>query len=223
MNGIYAYSLYLRSLTAFSVYWSLSSRKLTNDPRPLLHLRRGSAYDLLGRSGSGYTECVVWLPFSLWNRPFLFSQEFFLPSESFDLVFLKAKIAILCTKGFEIMDLTEYELVDVERYLSLTSFPPASKVSRFRFVTMVMNGWRNVVNRANRWACSVLKTNSCCVMMVRHDYIDLVYSSHNHRIWHLREQAWGAEPFYGDDRVGGHRRARSYALALHPSLRLAFH
>lgn len=35
-------------------------------------------------------------------------QEFFLPSESFDLVFLKAKIAILCTKGFEIMDLTEY-------------------------------------------------------------------------------------------------------------------
>lgn len=31
-----------------------------------------------------------------------------MPSESFDLVFLKAKIAILCTKGFEIMDLTEY-------------------------------------------------------------------------------------------------------------------
>jgi hypothetical protein len=37
-----------------------------------------------------------------------FSYEFFLPSESFDLVFLKAKIAILCAKGFEIMDLTEY-------------------------------------------------------------------------------------------------------------------
>lgn len=34
-------------------------------------------------------------------------QDFFLPSESFDLVFLKAKIAILCTKGFEIMDLNE--------------------------------------------------------------------------------------------------------------------
>lgn len=38
----------------------------------------------------------------------LFFQEFFLPFESFNLVFLKAKIAILCTKGFEIMDLTEY-------------------------------------------------------------------------------------------------------------------
>lgn len=43
-------------------------------------------------------------------------QEFFLPSESFDLVFLKAKIAILCTKGFEIMDLTEYvNLLDGSR------------------------------------------------------------------------------------------------------------
>lgn len=35
-------------------------------------------------------------------------QDFFLPSESFDLIFLKARIVILCTKGFEIMDLTEY-------------------------------------------------------------------------------------------------------------------
>jgi hypothetical protein len=34
-------------------------------------------------------------------------QDFFLPSEAFDLYFLKAKIAILCTKGFEVMDLTE--------------------------------------------------------------------------------------------------------------------
>ncbi|KAG2336176.1 hypothetical protein BDR05DRAFT_1006102 [Suillus weaverae] len=29
-------------------------------------------------------------------------REFFLPLESFDLLFLKAKIAILCTNGFEI-------------------------------------------------------------------------------------------------------------------------
>ena len=35
------------------------------------------------------------------------SQDFFLPSESYDLIFLKAKIVILCTKGFEIMDLIE--------------------------------------------------------------------------------------------------------------------
>lgn len=40
-------------------------------------------------------------------------REFFLPSESFDLVFLKAKIAILCTKGFEIMDLTDFKSVTI--------------------------------------------------------------------------------------------------------------
>lgn len=40
-------------------------------------------------------------------------QDFFLPSESFDLVFLKAKIAILCTKGFEIMDLTDFKSVTI--------------------------------------------------------------------------------------------------------------
>ena len=45
--------------------------------------------------------------FCLDNSNVLF-QDFFLPSESFDLIFLKAKIVILCTKGFEIMDLTEY-------------------------------------------------------------------------------------------------------------------
>ena len=41
----------------------------------------------------------------------LVQQDFFLPSEAFDLIFLKAKIVILCTKGFEIMDLTEYALL----------------------------------------------------------------------------------------------------------------
>lgn len=34
-------------------------------------------------------------------------QEFFLPSEAYDLIFLKLKVAILCAKGFEIMDLVE--------------------------------------------------------------------------------------------------------------------
>lgn len=47
---------------------------------------------------------------SEWFRIF---RDFFLPSESFDLIFLKAKIAILCSKGFEIMDLTEYVMSSV--------------------------------------------------------------------------------------------------------------
>lgn len=46
-----------------------------------------------------------------------------MPSESFDLIFLKARIVILCTKGFEIMDLTEYVLVldDTAHRLTLYS------------------------------------------------------------------------------------------------------
>jgi hypothetical protein len=47
---------------------------------------------------------------SEWFRVY---RDFFLPSESFDLVFLKAKIAILCTKGFEIMDLTDFKSVTI--------------------------------------------------------------------------------------------------------------
>jgi len=47
---------------------------------------------------------------SEWFRVY---RDFFLPSESFDLIFLKAKIAILCTKGFEIMDLTDFKSVTI--------------------------------------------------------------------------------------------------------------
>ncbi|KAG2125121.1 CNH domain-containing protein [Suillus clintonianus] len=43
------------------------------------------------------------------SERFRLYMEFFLLSESFDLVFLKAKIAILCTKGFEIMDLPDFK------------------------------------------------------------------------------------------------------------------
>jgi len=49
-------------------------------------------------------------PRSEWFRVY---RDFFLPSESFDLIFLKAKIAILCTKGFEIMDLTDFKSVTI--------------------------------------------------------------------------------------------------------------
>ncbi|EJD07469.1 Dbl domain-containing protein [Fomitiporia mediterranea MF3/22] len=47
---------------------------------------------------------------SEWFRIF---RDFFLPSESYDLIFLKAKIAILCSKGFEIMDLTDFKSVTI--------------------------------------------------------------------------------------------------------------
>lgn len=56
-----------------------------------------------------------------------FIQEFFLPSESFDLIFLKAKIAVLCTKGFEIMDLTECVIYYISAAGSLMSAPSSFK------------------------------------------------------------------------------------------------
>lgn len=34
-------------------------------------------------------------------------RDFSIPSETFDIVFLKARLAILCPKGFEILDLNE--------------------------------------------------------------------------------------------------------------------
>ncbi|ESK83843.1 signal transducer [Moniliophthora roreri MCA 2997] len=40
-------------------------------------------------------------------------RDFFLPSESFDLIFLKARIVILCIKGFEIMDLNDFKSVTI--------------------------------------------------------------------------------------------------------------
>jgi len=41
---------------------------------------------------------------SEWFRVY---RDFFLPSDSFDVVFLKARIAIFCAKGFEVMNLHE--------------------------------------------------------------------------------------------------------------------
>lgn len=42
------------------------------------------------------------------HRWFKEKKGFFLPSVTFDIIFLKARIAILHPKGFEILDLTEY-------------------------------------------------------------------------------------------------------------------
>ncbi|EKM81602.1 hypothetical protein AGABI1DRAFT_54457, partial [Agaricus bisporus var. burnettii JB137-S8] len=47
---------------------------------------------------------------SEWFRVY---RDFFLPSESYDMIFLKARIAILCAKGFEIMDLNDFNSVTI--------------------------------------------------------------------------------------------------------------
>jgi hypothetical protein len=40
-------------------------------------------------------------------------RDFFLPSDSFDVIFLKARIAIFCAKGFEIMNLHDFESITI--------------------------------------------------------------------------------------------------------------
>ncbi|KAF9785479.1 CNH domain-containing protein [Thelephora terrestris] len=47
---------------------------------------------------------------SEWFRVY---PDFFLPSDSYDLLFLKARIVILCSKGFEIMDLSDFKSVTI--------------------------------------------------------------------------------------------------------------
>ncbi|KAI0776660.1 CNH-domain-containing protein [Trametes elegans] len=42
------------------------------------------------------------------STQFILFKEFFLPSDAHDLLFLKTKLCVLCTRGFEIMDLTEF-------------------------------------------------------------------------------------------------------------------
>jgi len=66
---------------------------------------RARAAGALARFGIGSQR-------SEWFRTY---REFFLPSEAFDVLFLKAKIVILCSKGFEIMDLAEFKSETIPR------------------------------------------------------------------------------------------------------------
>ncbi|KAG6849618.1 hypothetical protein H0H93_006902 [Arthromyces matolae] len=50
---------------------------------------------------------------SEWFRVY---RDFFLPTESFDLIFLKARIVVLCAKGFEIMDLNDFASTTVPAF-----------------------------------------------------------------------------------------------------------
>ncbi|KAG6909360.1 hypothetical protein DXG01_000799 [Tephrocybe rancida] len=45
---------------------------------------------------------------SMKSEWFRVCRDFFLPTESFDLVFLQARIVVLCAKGFEILDLDDF-------------------------------------------------------------------------------------------------------------------
>ena len=40
-------------------------------------------------------------------------QDFFLPAEVHNVIFLRARVAMICNEGFEIMDLSEFQSVVV--------------------------------------------------------------------------------------------------------------
>jgi hypothetical protein len=49
-------------------------------------------------------------PHSEWFRIY---RDFLLPSEAYDLIFFKDRVAILCKKGFEIMNLSDFKSVTI--------------------------------------------------------------------------------------------------------------
>ncbi|KAJ4489046.1 CNH domain-containing protein [Lentinula lateritia] len=72
---------------------------------------------------------------SLKSEWFKIYRDFFLPSESYDVIFLKARIAILCSKGFEIMDLNEHvSIPSSPRYANEHRSTTASKSAEDEFL-----------------------------------------------------------------------------------------
>ncbi|KIY49935.1 Dbl homology domain-containing protein [Fistulina hepatica ATCC 64428] len=67
-------------------------------------------------------------------------KDFFLPSESFDLIFLKAKIVILCTKGFEIMDIDSFQSVTIPQREDPRMVPLAKRCESSRPLGMFRSG-----------------------------------------------------------------------------------
>ena len=124
----------------------------------------------LVQSGSASIGCVYTIYRRLEFLRLMSSQDFFLPSESYDLIFLKARIAILCTKGFEIMDLSELvtTLSTPCFYWAADLSSTVSRVSQFH--NAMIHAMKSSLNGASHvvlWACSVpAKTSSFFAMMV---------------------------------------------------------
>ncbi|KAJ7469221.1 CNH domain-containing protein [Mycena latifolia] len=54
----------------------------------------------------------LWQPKSRWFKEY---KAFYLPCVSFDIIFLNARIAIPCAKGFEVMDMDTFKSVTIPR------------------------------------------------------------------------------------------------------------
>ena len=124
-----------------------------------------TSFRVVPRRSSTYTSFTA-----DWNSQInVIRQDFSLPSGSFDLIFFKARIAILCTKGFEIVDLSELAVISYPVYYWMAEvLSTASRASRFRNSTShptmsSLNGASHVVP----WACYVpAKMSSFSAMMV---------------------------------------------------------
>ncbi|KAG6818483.1 hypothetical protein H0H93_004654, partial [Arthromyces matolae] len=106
---------------------------------------------------------------SEWFRVY---RDFFLPKESFDIIFLTARIVILCCDGFEIMDLNEYftsPTLFASTLIILFHFEmAASPALQFLCLIIIVTPWPNAVDQLSRWAClGQTKMDSFCAMMVK--------------------------------------------------------
>ncbi|KAJ7126686.1 CNH domain-containing protein [Mycena epipterygia] len=63
-------------------------------------------------------------------------RDFFLPFETFDIYFLRAHIAITCTKGFEIMDLEDFKSVTIPMRNTASLDPLSQRLDACRPIGM---------------------------------------------------------------------------------------
>ncbi|TFK21787.1 signal transducer [Coprinopsis marcescibilis] len=70
---------------------------------------------------------------SEWFRPY---RDFFLQGETYDMIFLKARVAVLGAKGFEIVDLTDFRTVTIPQKDNPSLGPAAKRVEACKPMAM---------------------------------------------------------------------------------------
>jgi hypothetical protein len=140
-----------------------------------------------------------------WFRTY---REFFLPSESYDLVFLKARIAVLCARGFEIMDLTDFKSVTIPQ----RDDPRLEKLAKRCDSCRPLGMFRSNADE----------------FLLCYDGTSLSFSNSTiltdlHRIRPVRRPARRPFTIGVNCRMGGHRRTCRAPSTLRPPLRLALH
>jgi hypothetical protein len=137
-------------------------------------------------------------------------REFSLPCESYDLVFLKTRIVVLCARGFEIMDLTDFKSVTI----------PERDDPRLEKLWKRCDSCRPLgMFRSNADEFLLCYNGMCSASSLRAP--DRL--SPPRRVWAVRRSAREPVAHYGGGRMGGHGGARGAPPAVRAALRLALH